>query len=133
MDKQIIIAKKFLKNTHTESNLELSRLNMYSVTVTVLLSTEVFHHNTDIRSFLSANQIEFKDYVFRSRTLLLARVLRIIVKMNEADLNRLIKSFNEIIILDDTSTTAKKSTKQKGKKMNKRNPVDDLLNKYGRK
>ncbi|QUW21362.1 hypothetical protein JSQ81_16365 [Sporosarcina sp. Marseille-Q4063] len=57
------------------------RVELYSIITFMILSTEIFPKNIDIKRFLiDKDDIfkEFRPYLYASRTILLARILRVI-------------------------------------------------------
>lgn len=127
MDNQLSSIKKILVTIHPNKDLDLARLKMYSATVSIILSKELFPKNYDIKLFLDDNQIIFKEYVFKSRTLLLSRIIRVVEKMDSRDLENLLSEFNKLL-----KTNMPKSKASEKESLSKSNPVDDLLNRFGR-
>ena len=73
-----------------------SREEVIGVTITMLFSKEVFPRNLDIQQFLEeAFAIEFKDYVFRSRTIVASKISRYIVNCNSSEIEKkIVKSIS---------------------------------------
>ncbi|WP_336153927.1 hypothetical protein [Bacillus sp. 204(2023)] len=77
---ELIIFKNELKNSKP------SRYKVTGIVSEMILSKEVFLKNSDINEFLKlVFEVEFKEYVMLSRTLIVARVIRILVKYSESD------------------------------------------------
>lgn len=120
-----------LNRAAEERNLESKILQLYSASTYFLLSKNFFPSNSDLPPFAekllySLNQyrtknsmksIRFGDYVYKSRTVLVSRVIRIIEGSD--------KSQAEIIILEISKFVNKASKKKK-------NSVDALLDRFGR-
>jgi hypothetical protein len=63
--------------------IEYVKGEMYSIFSILILSEKQFNRNLEIKEFLGKFNISFKDYVYVSRTSVLARVLREIEKSDE--------------------------------------------------
>lgn len=63
--------------------IEYVKGEMYSIFSILILSKKQFNRNLEIKEFLGKFNISFKDYVYVSRTSVLARVLREIEKSDE--------------------------------------------------
>ena len=61
-------------------NIESQRYNLYSILPEYILSFSFFPTNNDIKYFIVSVGLDskFKEYLYASRTLLLARLIRII-------------------------------------------------------
>lgn len=113
---------------------------IYGYITQLILSTEKFKNNIDIKTFLEdktslfINEEEkFKDYVYKTRTLILARTIRITEKRKDKSklYNEFKKAFydiNENLINNETNYKKQISTKKKKKK----NKFDDLLDQFER-
>lgn len=64
-------------------DIEYVKGEMYSIFSILILSKKQFNRNLEIKEFLGKFNISFKDYVYVSRTSVLARVLREIEKSDE--------------------------------------------------
>ncbi|WP_462392619.1 hypothetical protein [Clostridium cadaveris] len=115
------------------NNEELLRYELYSILTAILLSTEEFRSNKEIGPFLNLLNLNFKEYVMKSRTNIISRTLRNIEK---ADLNTLQlykKVLKELYTNSKDNEIKEKDIKQnKDKKQNKDNYMSDILNKYSR-
>lgn len=66
---------------------------LLGVSSSIILSKEIFPKNDDLKIFLKETyNLEFRDYVFKSRTLIVARVIRHINKLESNDTEKLRKS-----------------------------------------
>lgn len=73
MYKELIIYRNELKNTR------VPKYKFVGIVTEILLSKDVFIKNAEIASFLkTAFNIDYKDYVMKSRTMIVARTSRII-------------------------------------------------------
>lgn len=73
-----------------------SREELLGVTITMLFSKKVFPRNLDIQQFLGeAFALEFKDYVFRSRTIIASKISRYIINCDSTEIERkIVKSIS---------------------------------------
>ncbi|ANY12164.1 hypothetical protein [Leuconostoc lactis] len=108
-------------------NEDVQKMILYSLFSQAILSRELFAHNSDIKDFLQNMGIEFKEYVYASRTQLISRIVR---KIQFSDMEFRQKCFQEInkIIEEPKSFEKKESVKTKRKK----NSVDDIISLFGR-
>lgn len=61
-------------------NSKIPLYKMVGILSVLLLSKDIFPHNETIKGFLiEVLELSYKDYVFRSRTLLCARVMRDVI------------------------------------------------------
>ncbi|KAA6482207.1 hypothetical protein [Bacillus swezeyi] len=79
-------------------NTENKRILIFGSLTHILLSKSIINRNDEIPNFIKKIfRTDFKDYVYKSRTLVVARVARIVEKMSLKDLdnviNQLIKLF----------------------------------------
>lgn len=118
-----------IKNLQDIDNPDLMRYELYAILTTLVLSKEEFKANKEINDFLNSLGINFKEYVFNTRTLVIARTLRIIEK---ADIDSL-ESYKKVLkqlCLDDINDN--KNPDQKDKKKPAENYMNKILNKYSR-
>ncbi|MFW2901723.1 hypothetical protein ACN6J9_14315 [Carnobacterium maltaromaticum] len=63
---------------------DIPKFQMMGITSELILSKQVFPKNTEISSFLKVVfNLEFKNYVMKSRTLILSRTVRAIERCSE--------------------------------------------------
>lgn len=80
---------------------EKIKMELYGIVIVFLLDKELFKRNIDIKEFLNQTSPifnSFKPYVYRSRTILIGRVLRVIEKEDKMfcyNLSMDIKTFIE--------------------------------------
>lgn len=73
---QLILFRNELKNK------SVPKYKIIGIVAELLLSKEIFRTNSEIEDFLKQIfDIHFKLYIFRSRTLVVARVIRVILEM----------------------------------------------------
>lgn len=85
MEKFVINKVKALKS---DPNIEKSKSNFYSVIIPILLSQELFKKNKDIRELTDLFKLEqpLKEYLFRCRTNVVAKIIREIYKWDSSQL-----------------------------------------------
>ncbi|MCX8737317.1 hypothetical protein [Lactobacillus sp. B4026] len=145
---ELEIIKRVYSNIKKTKDVNYRKTMLYSVYSFLLLSTNYFHHNIDLKSFLTPllqdidnihNEKErknkscvFKDYVYKSRSQIVARFIRIIQKSDESVQIILINSLTQFI--DENSNNYEKSVLDKSKKDKKDRPnsVDELISRFGR-
>ncbi|HDR3495925.1 TPA: hypothetical protein QCN48_001267 [Bacillus toyonensis] len=118
-------SKSNLSKLNGNMNTELLRLELYSIITDVFLSKEYFSRNRDIINFINAIGYHYADYLFKSRTLLLARVLRDINKAEKEELLLIMRNLQNLLFNDiepDTKTKTKKS----------KNYIDSIMGQFKR-
>ncbi|MER2226155.1 MAG: hypothetical protein ABS916_03780 [Carnobacterium sp.] len=131
MDKETIYIKNLLVVLNKKSNEDKLRINLYTIMITAILSQKVFEKNSDIPKFISKLNINYKDYVYRSRTLIVARMIR---EIESSDKNKLLFFVSELKKLlfesnNDNSNVKKNSSQTKSAN---NNSADDILSQFGR-
>lgn len=106
-------------------NIDLIRLELYSIVTDVFLSREYFNRNSDIVAFIHAINYQYADYLFKSRTLLLARILR---DINKAEKNELLLIMRNLQFLLFTDIEPDNKTKDRKTK----NYVDSIMEQFKR-
>ncbi|MFQ6322533.1 hypothetical protein [Lactococcus garvieae] len=130
MDKQL---KRKINSLSLNKNEEDMRLDLYSTLIPFLLSKEEFKRNADVRVFTDQLIIkkELKDYLFASRTQIVARIVREIESYDEEQL------INNIEILKKYALNEKVQEKRKEiprdeKQSKAEEKILRMLNKYSR-
>ena len=127
-----------LKSLKTIKNEEIYRCESFSIYVTFFLSTEIFTNNYNVKDFLDKNsefksfaqkyEMDLKDYLFKSRTNLVGRLIRIIEKAEINDLKTIINVIYDIAFFEIKSSSSKNSSNFK----TKGNYYDSLLEQFKR-
>ena len=133
---EIEIITKSLNKIKQTKNTELITEQLYGLYTYILLNRNMFKRNSDLKNFIEplfekinvyyTKDIQFKDYVYKSRSLVIARFIRIIEKSNNDVRNELIL-YAETLLLDE-----QKNDGQVNKKRKRKNTVDDLLTRFER-
>lgn len=128
------IINKKIEGLRKIKNPELIRFELFSILTSILLSKDVFKNNSEIVSFLSSLNIEFKEYVFKSRTLIIARVLRTVENLDESMLELYMIALENVLRreTENTEETKNKETKQQNEKNSSNNYIEEILKKYSR-
>lgn len=92
------------------SNVEQKRIVLFSAYTYLLLSKEIYKKNSEIKELINALNLDFKEYVFRSRTMVVARFIRILESASEAEINLYLKTIMEILFSNPDNKKSKKST-----------------------
>lgn len=83
IENNILVFKNELKNKI------VSKYKLIGISSEVILSFEIFKKNTDLEEFIQdIFSFEFRPYVFKSRTLLVSRVIRIIENGSSTDVSK---------------------------------------------
>jgi hypothetical protein len=95
MDNNILLFKNELKNKI------VSKYKLIGISSEIILSFDIFPKNPDLEPFVSeVFNAEFRPYVFKSRTLLASRVIRIIHQSTDSEIslqkNKLYKFIEEL-------------------------------------
>lgn len=107
-------------------NTEIIKTELYSIFVILILSKNQFINNIEIKNFLSDFNISFKEYVYYSRTMILARTLREIEKANEFEINEM-----KFIFLNKFYINKKETKYSKSRSLND-DYLSSVLEKYTR-
>ncbi|TOY85853.1 hypothetical protein DIS15_03460 [Levilactobacillus brevis] len=120
-DRTLLLLRSELDTLDSRTNNERIRYQLYSIYVNILINHTLFPKNDDIKTLCSSLNFELKDYVFRSRTLLIARFMRKIEHLNDDDIIAFLK-------------VAKSITAPKDKKAKTFNegPDSNYLDRFGR-
>ena len=86
MNKKLTLLQSELNNLDVRTDTDRVRFKIYAIYIEMLLNHDLFHHNDDIKPFCKKLNLSFKDYVFRSRTLLVSRIIRLIEKSDAQSL-----------------------------------------------
>ena len=129
MNKEIWIKKiRYIKNLKDE---ELIRLESFSVIVSFMLSKEMFKVNSELKEFMNELGVECKPYLIKSRTAMLAKIVRIFEKAEKQQLLNYIDIINRRI--EDLPESPETQKVTPANKKNKKNYMQEVLELYGRK
>lgn len=120
------IVKKLDRIKNLEK-IENKHYELYPIVVMLIIKKNYFKRNNDLIELLKIFNLEFKDYIMKSRTLLLARILREIEKIKDVDSVVL----NLKKILTENINEEDKTPQNKGKNRDKKY-LDNIIEKYSR-
>ncbi|EMF0506862.1 hypothetical protein ACOYYN_13770 [Enterococcus lactis] len=120
-----MIPEKLLKNEVLKLDSRLAidkqKLLLYGITTAIILSKEIFPNNKDIRNFTDFIHLTMlKDYLYKSRTALLARMCRELEKMTDEQIKNTTVRIREYFDVNE-------------KKSLKNSSMNDMINRFGRK
>ena len=108
---------------------ESLKKNLYGLFTVLILSKRYASKNDELEQIMKLFNFEFKEYVYKSRTILISRVIRIIEKGSDED------NFNRMNILNEFLKDFYKETEEisddEKKKKKKKNIFDDIFNQLG--
>lgn len=123
MNKKLTLLQSELNNLDVRTDTDRVRFKIYAIYIEILLNHDLFHHNDDIKPFCKKLNLSFKDYVFRSRTLLVSRIIRLIEKSDAQSLILYKNVANSLI-----ESYSKGSLKENKSKI----PNTNIIDKFGR-
>lgn len=127
MNKKITLIQSELNNLDMRTDDDRVRFKIYAIYIEILLNHDLFHRNIDIKPFCGQLNLSFKDYVFRSRTLVVSRVIRLIEKSDTQSLILFKKTADSLI---KTYLKENSKSKPKGGKLKKQST--NIIDKFGR-
>ncbi len=129
-----IFYKDFIKSANKKKP-ERLRVDMYGFLVCIILDFRLFKKNSDLHNILDRLVLEknIKDYLYASRTQLLARIIREFNKMDDVTIRKNLQIFSDFLsfpINPNSEAVAKNSTEKEQKEIAKNL---DLIRKYRRR
>ena len=123
-----------IKNLSLNKNEFQLKMDLYSTLIPYLLSTEKFKRNSEIKNFTNRLKLkrELKDYLFASRTQIVARMVREIENFDEFLLKENIRVFKEYNLMEHNETSSDIKTEKVGKKLGAEDRILKSINKYSR-
>ncbi|BCX31452.1 MULTISPECIES: hypothetical protein [Latilactobacillus] len=121
-NRSLLILKDEINSIDIRTNPERIRYSLYSIYVNLLLSHELFSKNEDIKELCEQLKFPLKDYIFKSRTLLVARFMRKIEKISDS----------ETIILFFKTAQNLINANEPSKKVNSKENKYNFIDKYGK-
>lgn len=119
--------KTKLSSLDKRKNPELIRFELYSCMVALIYSN-FFSKNIEIKVFLEAADIKLKDYVYLNKTLIIARVVKVIKKLNDDQLFNLLDITKSIVLSDLYNTSTNETGNAK-----KENYIDSIVEQFSRR
>lgn len=118
---------KKLDRINKLEKIENKYYELYPIVVMLIIKKSYFKRNNDLMELLKIFNLEFKDYVMKSRTLLLARILREIEKIK--DIDDVVLNLKKILVenTNEEGKTPQNKVKNRDKKY-----LDNIIEKYSR-
>lgn len=121
----------YLSKINKRTSIEEIKFNLYGCATIFFLSKAFFPWNKDIQIFIDSFKLNppdknYGDYLYKSRTLLLARIIR---DINESEIDRLSLYMNAMKALVFSESYNYKETTDKE---TKKNYFDELFNQFGK-
>lgn len=131
---QIVIEKiGAIKKNKSE---EYMRSELFSVLPYVILDTKLFKRNSDIKEFLikcDDSFLEYKDYLFASRTVLLSKIIRSLIKAEKFLIYNMVLEIKKLIENERIENSSTDTIKKNHTSIRKRkNYTDELFNQFER-
>ncbi|MGW8958941.1 hypothetical protein [Paenibacillus sp. NPDC055715] len=132
MDKKLLVSK--FSDLEKIQNEQTLRINLYGYLSEIILSTELFRNNKELYEFFATLKIDHKDYLYSSRTLLIAMTIR---KLKKMDIKRLIEIRSEAMDfllpkVESELNNSKPTSKKGGSSRVEEDYVGEIINKYSR-
>ena len=104
-----------MQNNSNYFNKKTKYIDAIGLNTLIMLSKDLFPNNEDIKNYTTDNfKIDFKEYLFKSRTMLVARSNRYIYELNDEELKILYKYM--INYLNNNTEEEKENNLQKNNK-----------------
>lgn len=96
----MMILWKRIKLLEVKRDIEQTKMDFYAVLIPTILSKEIFRNNNDIKALSEKLKVEksLKDYLYDSRTALLARIIREVEANTEENLKFNISTFKKVTL-----------------------------------
>lgn len=123
-NRTLVLLQGDLEQLDMRTHPERLRYKLYPIYINLLLNKNFFKNNIDIKPLCNDLSLAFKDYVYRSRTLLVARIIRSIELADQKDLLTYVKVAKKYIYAytDKVENTDKNT-----------NNDSNFIDKFGRK
>lgn len=134
IQKQIVLDK--ISTVKKNKSEEFMRSELFSILPYVILDTNLFKKNIDIREFLircDDSFSKYKNYLFASRTVLISKIIRSLIKADKFFIYNMILEIKNLI----ASQNIKENNVETNKKTNisikkRKNYTDELFNQFER-
>ncbi|WP_414697151.1 hypothetical protein [Peptacetobacter sp. AB845] len=121
---EMLMWQKKLKTILNIDEIEIKRMELYSLLVSVVLSKSIFKSNKELNFLFDSLNIKVKPYLLKSRTISLGKLIRVLEKSNSDEIDIFIDCFAKLLDYK-IPTSSPKSNSSK-------NYMEELLKKYGR-
>ncbi|MBC1553543.1 hypothetical protein HB901_12525 [Listeria booriae] len=121
------------KLQHVKS-IDRKKEQLYSLICIFLMRKDFFKLNIDIKPYFDEINLEFREYVYSNKSLIIGRTVKKINEMNDLELNKLESDFIQLIntkLQNYGITEQKEESKLEKKELkNKKNYVRDIVKRY---
>lgn len=129
VEKQVI---RRIDRLQSLKNIEQIKGELYSIFSILILSKQQFLKNVEIKEFLKKLNIDFKDYVFVSRTMILSRTLREINSAEEGSIINLVLILCNELEKEEKEKEKESANSNSKKKKKNEDYILDILDRYTR-
>ncbi|WP_395390612.1 MULTISPECIES: hypothetical protein [Levilactobacillus] len=110
-NKENVMLRRDIYALDKRTDKERVRYSLYSIYINILLSKSLFQKNDDIKKLSSELNFSLKDYVYRSRTLIIARYVKKIEELDSSAIDRFLDVAKDFVPEETTSRHIKKNRK----------------------
>ena len=116
-----------------DEEIDWKKNQLYGYFSTLILSRKFAYRNNELEEIMIYFNLEFLPYVYKSRTILLSRIIRIIEKKDDQELNKMLEELENYIEKSELEYSKDKLPVKNvsKKKKTKKNIFDDIFNKLG--
>lgn len=128
------LEKKIQKLSIDNKEEDQLRMDLYSTMIPFLLSKEKFKRNDDIKEFTNQLKLkkEMKDYLFASRTQIVARIVREVEDFDEIQMKENIKIFKRYSSSNNSNQPLQKDNRNTARQTKAEEKILKMMNKYSR-
>lgn len=126
--------EKRIQKLSLDKDRQILKMDLYSTMIPFLLSKERFIRNIDIRDFtdrLNLNK-EMKDYLFASRTQIVARMVREIDSFDDSQMHENVNFFKKYVLDHEENSDVEKNNRNSSRKSKDEEKIVKMINKYSR-
>lgn len=128
------LEKKIQKLSIDNKEEDQLRMDLYSTMIPFLLSKEQFKRNDDIKEFTNQLKLkkEMKDYLFASRTQIVARIVREVEDFDEIQMKENIKIFKKYSLSNNSNQSLQKDNRNTARQTKAEEKILKMMDKYSR-
>ena len=126
--------EKRIQKLSLDKDQQILKMDLYSTMIPFLLSKERFIKNIDIRDFtdrLNLNK-EMKDYLFASRTQIVARMVREIDSFDDSQMHENVNFFKKYVLDHKENSDVEKNNRNSSRQSKDEEKIVKMINKYSR-
>lgn len=128
------LEKKIQKLSIDNKEEDQLRMDLYSTMIPFLLSKEQFKRNDDIKEFTNQLKLkkEMKDYLFASRTQIVARIVREVEDFDEIQMKENIKILKKYSLSNNSNQPLQKDNRNTARQTKAEEKILKMMDKYSR-